>query len=188
MKLTIASAVSGFGTTAKLKLTNPGAIGEPEDQLRAPFEQLLGDLAELAGISRTRLVAVGESSLSDLKTRPDYAVTLDGALVGFVELKAPGKGANPNRFRDQHDKAQWEKLRSLPNVIYTDGNSFSLWQDGQLVDAVVTLVGDVETSGDKLQPAPGFMALFEAFFQWQPIPPRSAKELAETTARRVGKK
>jgi hypothetical protein len=183
MKLTIQSAISKFGGAARQKLANIAATGQPEDQLRAPFEELLRDMADLTGIGRSHITAVGESSLSDLKTRPDYAVTVRHALVGFVELKAPGKGANPARFRDAHDKAQWEKLRSLPNVLYTDGNAFSLWQDGDLVDAVVPLVGDIETSGDKLQPVPGLMALFESFFSWQPIPPRNAKELAATSAR-----
>ena len=183
MKLTVHSAIAKFGTSAKQKLANVAATGQPEDQLRAPFEELLGDMADLAGIGRGHVTAVGESSLSDLKTRPDYAVTVRDALVGFVELKAPGKGANPARFRDVHDKTQWEKLRSLPNILYTDGNAFSLWQDGELVDAVVSLIGDVETSGDKLQPSPGLMALFESLFSWQPIPPRNAKELAATAAR-----
>lgn len=183
MNLTVASAISHFGSAAKLKLNNPGVSGAPEDQLRAPFEHLLTDMAEIIGLSRSRTVAVGESSVSDLKTRPDYAVTVDGALIGFVELKAPGKGANPTRFRDPHDKAQWEKLRSLPNILYSDGNSFSLWQNGEIVDKVIALDGDIETAGDKLKSAPGMASLFEAFFQWQPVPPRSAKELAQTTAR-----
>jgi hypothetical protein len=183
MKESLTNIISRYGVAAKSKLSNPGAAGEPEEQLRAPFERLLTDFADLLGIGRSRVVAVGESSLRDLKTRPDYAVTVDGALVGFIELKAPGKGANPNRFRDAHDKAQWEKLRSLPNVLYTDGNSFSLWRDGELVDAVVTLAGDVETSGAKLEPTPGLGALFESFFSWHPIPPRNAKDLAKTTAR-----
>ena len=101
MKLTFDSAIAAFGTTAKQKLANLAASGAPEDQLRAPFERLLGDLAELAGLPRAKVIAVGESSLSDLKTRPDYAITVQGALVGFVELKAPGKGADPRRFRDR---------------------------------------------------------------------------------------
>src|SRR3712207_8357356 len=37
--------------------------------------------------------------------------------------KAPGKGADPRRFKDRHDRQQWEKLQSLPNLIYTDGRS-----------------------------------------------------------------
>ena len=130
-KPTVQSAVAAFGAKAKAKLANPGAHGEPEDQLRAPFEQLLADLAELTSFPKTAVAAVGESSVSDLKTRPDYAVTVHKALVGFIELKAPGKGADPRKFKDPHDKAQWEKLHSLPNLIYTDGNAFSLWQDGR---------------------------------------------------------
>ncbi len=127
--------------------------------------------------------AVGESSVASLKTRPDYAVTVKNALVGFVELKAPGKGADPRKFKDPHDKDQWERLRSLPNLLYTDGNSFSLWQNGELACPVLILIGDVESSGKKLMPPPGFASLFESFLRWQPVPPRSAKELAHTTAR-----
>ena len=183
MKPTIASAVGTFGTSAKEKLANIAASGEPEDQLRAPFEQLLGDMAELANIPRAKVTAVGESLRRELKTRPDYAITVHRALVGFVELKAPGKGGDPRKFRDPHDKAQWEKLRSLPNVLYTDGNAFSLWQNGELVDAVVTLIGDIESSGDKLTAPPGLLALFENFLRWDPIPPRSAKDLAQISAR-----
>jgi len=183
LKTTVEAAIAAFGAAAKPKLANLAASGEPEDQLRAPFEQLLGDLAELANIPRAKVTAVGESSLSELKTRPDYAITVHHALVGFVELKAPGKGADPRKFRDPHDKAQWEKLRSLPNVLYTDGNAFSLWQNGELVDAVVTLLGDIESSGDKLAAPPGLLALFENFLRWEPIPPRSAKDLAHISAR-----
>ena len=136
-------------------------------------------LSALAGA----VEAVGESSVASLKTRPDYAVTVKNALVGFVELKAPGKGADPRKFKDPHDKDQWERLRSLPNLLYTDGNSFSLWQNGELACPVLTLIGDVESSGKKLMSPPGFAALFESFLRWQPVPPRSAKELADTTAR-----
>jgi hypothetical protein len=183
MKDKLASSISAFGRLAKTKLTNPSASGEPEDQLRAPFETLLADMAEMAGIPRSKVVAVGESRLSDLKTRPDYAVTVHGALVGHIELKAPGKGADPRRFRDPHDKAQWDKLNSLPNLIYSDGNEFSLWRNGELVDTVLRLTGDVESSGDKLGAHPGLPALFENFYRWEPIPPRSAKELAHVSAR-----
>jgi hypothetical protein len=183
MKPTVDSAVAAFGAKARAKLANPGASGEPEEQLRAPFEQLLADFAELANFPKTAVAAVGESSVSDLKTRPDYAVTVHKALVGFIELKAPGKGADPRKFKDPHDKAQWEKLHSLPNLIYTDGNAFSLWQDGELVDSVITLIGDIESSGSQLQASPGLVSLFEKFFRWEPIPPRSAKDLARVSAR-----
>ncbi len=183
MKLTLDSAISLFGAKVHEKLKNPAAIGQPEDQLRAPFEQLLAYLAELCDFPPGKVVAVGESSVSDLKTRPDYAVTVHGALVGFVELKAPGKGADPRKFKDPHDKAQWQKLSSLPNLIYTDGNSFSLWWNGQLVGKVIHLDGDVESSGKDLAVSPALLGVFEGFFRWEPIPPRNARDLAHTTAR-----
>jgi len=181
MDLTVELAISRFGGAAKDKLANPAAYGQPEDQLRAPFEGLLADIAEICHFNAGAVIAVGESSDEELKTRPDYAVTVEGALVGFVELKAPGKGADPKKFKE-HDKEQWEKLRSLPNLIYTDGNAFSLWQNGELVGKILTLDGDIETSGKKLKPPSGFMFLFENFLRWKPLPPKSAKELARTVA------
>lgn len=182
-KLSVSSAITDFGTKAKAKLANPSATGQPEDQLRAPFEQLLADFAALSRLQSSDVTAVGESSLAELKTRPDYAITVRGALVGHIELKAPGKGADPRKFKDPHDKAQWEKLRSLPNLIYTDGNEFSRWESGELSDGVIRLIGDIESSGDKLQAPPGLVALFENFLGWEPIPPKSAKELAKVSAR-----
>jgi hypothetical protein len=183
VKPTFESVIAAFGAKSKAKLSNAAATGQPEDQIRAPFEQLLEDLAALCNLPKGTVAAVGESSVSDLKTRPDYAVSVYNALVGFIELKTPGKGADPRKFKDPHDKAQWQKLCALPNIIYTDGNSFSLWQNGELIDSVLQLVGDIESSGNKLQAPPALLGLFESFLRWQPIPPRSAKELAESTAR-----
>ncbi len=183
MKLTIESAIAAFGAKSKAKLNNVAAKGQPEDQIRAPFEDLLTQLSVLCGFPVDAVATVGESSVSDLKTRPDYAVSVHNALVGFIELKAPGKGADPRKFKDIHDRGQWVKLRSLPNLIYTDGNSFSLWQNGELVGSIFHLIGDIESSGDKIQAPPGLLSLFENFLNWEPIPPQSAKALAETTAR-----
>jgi hypothetical protein len=183
MKATLSSAIAAFGAKAKEKLANPSATGQPEDQLRAPFEHLLAELAELCNLPKTAVTPVGESSVAELKTRPDYAITVHNALVGFVELKAPGKGADPRKFKDPHDKAQWDKLSSLPNLIYTDGNAFSLWQNGELTGSVVALIGDIESSGNKLQAPAGILNLFDLFLHWEPIPPTSAKDLAHTTAR-----
>src|SRR4051812_2203728 len=115
MTLTLATAVSRYGADAKGKLANPSASGEPEDQLRAPLETLFADLTELCGLPRAAFTAVGETTIASLKTRPDFAITFRKVLVGFVEVKAPGKGADPRKYRG-HDKEQWEKLHSLPNL------------------------------------------------------------------------
>ena len=174
MGKTLDAIISDFGNRSKAKLSNAAVSGAPEDQLRAPLEGLIYDIAELLGLPRKQIAAVGETSLADLKTRPDYAITLNAALVGFIEIKAPGKGADPRRFTDKHDREQWEKLQTLPNLIYTDGNAFSLWRNGDLEGKVLTLDGDIETAGAKLTAPSGLPGLFADFFQWQPQPPKSA--------------
>lgn len=90
----LAEAVSRFGAEAKKKLSNLAATGAPEDQLRAPLERLFADLEAVLGMAAHDAVLVGESSLSDLKTRPDYAVTRKNALIGFIEVKAPAKASS----------------------------------------------------------------------------------------------
>lgn len=88
---TFAHAISAFGAAAKAKLSNPAITGAPEDQLRNPLETLLRDLAALGGMPPTAVQLVGETTVKHLKSRPDFAVTVHKALVGFVEVKAPGK-------------------------------------------------------------------------------------------------
>gem|GEM_PF-1872316 len=182
MPITLIEAVAQFGREAGVRLRNPSVMGEPEDQLRGPFEQLLTQLSQLCGHKPGQVTAVGETTIAALRTRPDYAVTVGGALVGFIEIKAPGKGADPRRFKG-HDKTQWQRLQSLPNLIYTDGNAFSLWRNGELALEIEHLDGDIETSGDALGPSAGLLGLFDHFLQWDPQPPTSAKELAEIGAR-----
>lgn len=178
----LSAALSRFGATLKPKFSGIGASGSPEDQLRGPLDQLVQDIVAALGWA-TNVVLIGESSVQELKTRPDFAVTKQNLLVGFIELKAPGKGSDPRRFEDQHDKAQWQKLKLLPNLVYSDGNSFSLWQDGKLYGEIVRLEGPVESAGAELRAPPGLLRLFEKFLSWDPIPPRSAPQLAEISAR-----
>ena len=74
--MTLDEAIARFGIATKAKLSHPAARGAPEDQLRTPLETLVTDLAVLAGFRPGAVVMIGESSLADIKTRPDYAVTL----------------------------------------------------------------------------------------------------------------
>jgi hypothetical protein len=155
-------AVSRFGASLKPKFSGIGASGSPEDQLRGPLDQLVQDIVSALGWAAT-VVLVGESSVKELKTRPDFAVTKQNLLVGFVELKAPGKGADPRRFDDLHDRGQWQKLKLLPNLVYTDGNSFSLWQDGEIQGEIVRLEGSVESAGAALRAPASLFRLFPIF-------------------------
>ncbi len=179
----LAEIISEFGASAKGKLVNAAVTGAPEDQLRAPLEALVRRLAELAGHSTNTVELVGETTLAHLSSRPDYAVSVSNALAGFIEVKAPGKGYDPRRFTDEHDKRQWQKLKTLPNLIYTDGNGFTLWQDGEL-KASVALEGGIEKAGAKLAAPATLLGLFTDFLGWAPIAPRSAKQLAGIAARR----
>src|SRR5262249_46869030 len=87
------------------------------------------------------------------------------------------------KFKDPHDKEQWDKLKSLPNLMYTDGNSFSIWRDGKLESAVVNLEGNVESAGTKLAAPDSLLPLIDDFLRWSPIPPKTAKQLAQVSAR-----
>lgn len=183
MSSSVDEAVSRYGADAKAKLANPAISGEPEDQLRNPLETLIKALAAAGGLPSGAVQLIGETSLSDLKTRPDFAVSVSNALIGFIEVKAPGKGADPRRFRDAHDKDQWDKLKALPNLLYTDGNAFSLWRNGEREGKIVTLDGDVESAGADLKGSPILLSLVSDFLGWTPIVPNSARKLAEISAR-----
>jgi hypothetical protein len=115
----LAAAVSRYGTALKPKLSGKGATGAPEEQLRSPLEELIKDAAVALMFKAGEVVPVGESTLSALQSRPDYAVNVKNALVGFVEVKAPGKGADPRKYKDEHDRKQWDKLKSLPRRLPT---------------------------------------------------------------------
>ncbi|MFC7106885.1 hypothetical protein ACFQQB_44640 [Nonomuraea rubra] len=160
-----AEAVARFGKSAAIKL-NGG--GQPEDQLRAPLEQLFEDIAAVLGVD---VAMIGEMSLATLGVRPDYAVDVAGARVGYVELKAPGRGVPTTWTPNKHEKTQWEKLRLLPNVLYTDGALWALYRDGELVGQVARLNGDVRTAGSKLAPFDGeFARVVSDFLLWKPNP------------------
>ncbi len=156
-------------------------LGEPEEQLRGPLESFLKGVA--TSININQLVLVGEAALNDIKVRPDYAVLVDGVLVGHLEVKAPGKGGDPTRFRDAHDRKQWERLSTLPNLIYTDGNQWGLYRNGE-EQLLLNLDGVVDRDGDAFTVTDiGLADLLSTFLGWKPSPPRSPGQLADTAAR-----
>ena len=153
------------------------AHGEPEDQLRSPVETLL---AAFSGLTRGDLVLKGESLLAGRLGRPDFALHAGITPIGYIELKAPGKGANPDRFSG-HDRRQWEKFKNVPNLLYADGNTWALYRLGERTGAVVTLGGDITANGKAALSANAAAALFEllaAFVSWTPIVPKKPSEIA----------
>ena len=183
LKNPLTEAISRFGAQATAKLKNVAITGAPEDQLGKPIEDLIEDLAVASGMVPKSVGLVGETTMSGMQIRPDFAVTVNSQLVGFIELKRPGKGADPRKFSVEHDKAQWKKLQSLPNLLYTDGNSFSLWRSGEQHGKIVTLEGDVESSGAKLAAPDTLLPLISDFLRWAPEAPKTAEQLARICAK-----
>ncbi len=173
----LAAAVSTFGSSVTPRLA-PGSPGEPEDQLRSPFEELLKAVANDLSLA---LVPHGEVLLAELHTKPDYAIDVDGLLCGHVELKAPGVGVDSSSFRGRN-KVQFEKLSRLPNLLYFDGNGWALYRHGSLVGSVVEMIGDVKRSAADLAAPTSLENLLVDFLRFQPIAPTSALGLAELTA------
>jgi hypothetical protein len=141
----VAEAVSDFGAEVKAKLQGPG---ESEDQLRGPTDRLVVRVAAGLGLAT---VMHGEVRLVDLRARPDYGAEVAGAIVGYIEIKQPGKGADPESFIG-HDAEQWQKLQLLPNVLYTDGNEWALRRNGQQIGDIARMNGRVRSAGSKLAP------------------------------------
>ena len=107
--------------------------GQPEDQLKTPIENLVRSLGEQTG---HKIHIATETNIEE--GRPDMAVGVDGALVGFIELKKPGLGADPSLFTG-HNAQQWHKFQELPNLIYTDGNAWALYRSGKAIGNMVIL-------------------------------------------------
>ena len=96
------SAVNDFASALK---TNFGLSipANPEDQLKAPVQNLLSSVTR-------NVESRSEAQIQEIGGRPDIGVLVKKLLCGYVELKAPGKGARVWRFRGA-DKDQWAKFK-----------------------------------------------------------------------------
>lgn len=148
--------------------------GEPEDRLRSPFENFMSSVAAALGWN---VVCTGETRLPRRLGQPDYAVHKNLLLVGYVELKAPGIGANAHRFTGRN-RAQFKRFSALPNILYSDGNEWAMYRSGERVGKIVRLSGDVATGGKQAAAAEDAWALtslLRDFFLWEPILPTDGR-------------
>ena len=84
----------------------------PETGLAPAFQRLVTDLLPL--IPAVPQLTVSPEYNSPGVGRPDIALIRQGQPArAFIELKAPTKHANPERWRDAHDRRQYERLREL---------------------------------------------------------------------------
>ena len=174
------AALAAFGREVGRKL---GRGGQPEDQLRGPLERLLGRLSRHVGLPDT--VAYGEVSLKDLRARPDYAVDVGNARVGYIELKQPGYGVPLTSGLEAlvRERKQWHKLQALPNLVYSDGLLWRRYKYGESASEPVRLTGGFTSdSGPLCAVDSRFMGLISDFLLWPPEAPRSLAELIKIMA------
>jgi Type ISP C-terminal specificity domain/N-6 DNA Methylase len=174
------AALAAFGHEVGRKL---GRGGQPEDQLRGPLERLLGRLSQHLGLRDA--VAYGEVTLKDLQARPDYAVDVGNARVGYIELKQPGHGVplTPGWRPSPRERKQWAKLQALPNLVYSDGLVWRRYKYGEPESDAVGLAGGFTDSAGFLHASDGqFMSLISDFLLCPPEAPRSLAALIKIMA------
>ncbi|MEU7403065.1 N-6 DNA methylase [Streptomyces sp. NPDC044948] len=157
-------AVSAFGAECKRSLAGPG---DREAAIRGPLEQLFRAMGKHHALREISWHP--ETRIPHLGVRPDYAVRVDAQITGYIEVKRPGKSVDPDTFTG-HDKRQWQRLRDLPNLLYTNGTHWRLFQYGTQVGEEVVLSGSLKTTGAKLAAADptAFDALARTVLLWEP--------------------
>ena len=83
------------------------------------------------------------------------------------------------------NKKQWENFKAIPNLIYTDGNQWSLYRSGEQVGETISFKGDITTGGAKAvsdENANALENLLLDFLNWEPIIPHNPKDLARYLA------
>ncbi len=153
---------------------------QPEDQLKSPTGDLLGDVGR---INRLDVRWRTEVHADDISGRPDLGVTTGGLLTGHVELKRPGLGARAEQFKGAN-RDQWNRFKALPNLIYTDGSEWSLYRSGKLQQRV-RIADDVSKGAAKAvdpESLAGLRDLLSDFLYWEPVVPKTAESLAKFLA------
>ncbi|MCI2267004.1 hypothetical protein L2W11_15965, partial [Sediminivirga luteola] len=172
----LSAAVEEFGVETKSKLAG---AGDREAAIRAPLEQLLKRVGEHLNV---KAVYHDEFRDAERRVRPDYGVSVNGAITGYIEVKAPGGKIDPSRFRG-HDLKQWERQKDLPNLIYTNGTKWRLYRGAELVgDEVEFKGGTLEQASAGLEAPPEFESLITDFLKWKPAPITSVRALVKAVA------
>ncbi|MEV4344767.1 type ISP restriction/modification enzyme [Actinoplanes sp. NPDC049596] len=156
--------------------------GEPEAQLSGPIEQVFKSVVTSLGLD---LVIYGQSHLPEFGVKPDFALKVAGSLAGYVELKRPGKGADPTQWSPRsHDGRQWQRLKILPNVLYTDGYEWALYRTGARVGDIGRLP-QISRGKSPILRSFDFSdvgRIIHNFVLWEPSAPRTLDQLVRSIA------
>ncbi|MGO4419227.1 hypothetical protein AB4Z54_10850, partial [Streptomyces sp. MCAF7] len=178
----VADLVAHFGQEVRAKIQGPAGVDSgKEESLTAPVEQLLRGMAER---QHMKLIVHGQTSIKRLGVRPDFSISAGGRTIGHVELKRPGKGADPQSWSAKsHDREQWEKIKALPNVLYSDGYDWAVYRFGVQLGPTGNLAGDLITGSRQLTPADdGFERAITLFLTPAPLAVGSIGELVKRIA------
>jgi len=172
----ISQLVADYGVEAKAKLAG---TGEPEEALRVPIEHLITAVGDFIG---KKTILDGEAHLTELSSRPDFAVRVMGAVVGYIEVKKAGLSLDPTTFSG-HNRDQWNRLKDLPNLVYTNGTEWRLYR-GDAQPALVAQLsgGPLDVVGSALTPDSNFAHLITDFLNWHPVPIKTVGKLVSTIA------
>jgi len=178
-----AADLEKFADNLKAKFALAGTAS-PEDQLKPDVAALFVAAGAKLGLKvETRT----ETHLTEHKVRPDIAVYVGGLICGYVELKAPGLGADGPKLKGDHNKKQWAKLKGLPNLIYTDGQEWALYHSGERPDGfpIVKMTDDPTVKGKAAiggTDLADLARLLEPFLRWKPVVPHQPTPLAQYLA------
>jgi hypothetical protein len=169
-------ATSALGDACKKKLAGPG---EAEAAIRSPIEQLLASAGQNLSLA---VVPHDEVSDRDRGVRPDYAIRVNGAITGYLEVKKPGANLDPESFTG-HNLRQWQRQRDFPNLIYTSGAEWRLYHHGEPVrDPVHLTGGTLRAAGTSLSCGDDFEVLLTDFLRWDPVDITSVITLVKEVA------
>ncbi|MCY4067536.1 MAG: N-6 DNA methylase [Acidimicrobiaceae bacterium] len=174
--------MEGFATAVRAR----GRVGGfNEETLTAPVRELIEEIAASMGIKGLLVVdkapvVVGDVSLGV----PDISAYHRGLLRLVIELKSPGRGADPTRFTGR-EHSQWQRYSQLPNVVYTDGNTWTLWRAGDIWGPALEICSDLNDLNAAVTPDPQeVLRFFGDVLSWTPPRVVSTHQLAEQVAGR----
>ncbi len=169
-------AVAEFGEACRSKLAGPG---DREALIRSPLEAFIRSIGDQFDLS---VAPQDEVRDAERAVRPDYAIKVNGAITGYIEVKAPGVSVDTSTYTSGHNRTQWERLRDVPNLLYSNGKEWRLYRDGQPYEHAELDGPILERAGRSLAPDQGIEQLLRDFLFWKPMPITAVSPLVRAVA------
>lgn len=153
--------------------------GGQEEALKIPLSELFKTIGE-----STDLEIVLHGEYIEKSSRPDFGMHINSALCGHIELKRPGTSIDPATYKENtHNYNQWQNLKELPNLLYTNGTEFRLWRFGEPVGEPANIhIKDLRNAPQVFDYSNNLDALLNNFINWKPVKITSTAKLIEIIA------